>query len=368
MSHAPTQTTTIQDLRSPAENYMAPVVAGFFDLQGFELLQRVAKAFASSSLVPQQYQNNIANCMIALNLARRLRADELMVMQNLYIVHGNPGWSSKFLIASVNTCGRFETLRYEWRGQPGADDYGCRAWTIERSTGEKLFGTWIDWKMVKAEGWNKKSGSKWLTMPDQMFIYRAAAFWQRGYAPEISMGLMSGEELEDTLEARRTQDGTISVDVDALRAQAAEQAARSRSADTAKHPDATDVEARDVPVHPTASPAQAHAEAGNPAQHAATAAPATQADPAGGHQPNLPGAEEDPGLDPAKVEHQIQNARSIDVLDLASDSIEGVNDLGERARLRQIYQERRNAMVRQAEQHAQQRPAGTSRRRMAAPE
>lgn len=186
----------------------APVRAGFFDLDGFELLQRVAKAFASSTLVPEAYRNNVPNCMIALNLASRLRADELMVMQNLYIVHGNPGWSSKFLIASVNTCGRFETLRYEWRGQEGADNYGCRAWTIEKSTGERLNGVWIDWKMVKAEGWSKKSGSKWLTMADQMFIYRSAAFWQRGYAPEISMGLSTAEELHDVIDVRA--DGTVS--------------------------------------------------------------------------------------------------------------------------------------------------------------
>ncbi|MGC4059378.1 MAG: hypothetical protein QM749_00365 [Aquabacterium sp.] len=153
--------------------------------------------------------------MIALNLARRLNADELMVMQNLYIVHGQPGWSSKFLIASVNTCGRYESLRYEWRGTPGTDDYGCRAWTIEKSTGEKLFGIWVDWKMVKAEGWCNKSGSKWKTMPDQMFIYRSAAFWQRGYAPEISMGLSSAEELADVVDVR--SDGSYTVTSESLR-------------------------------------------------------------------------------------------------------------------------------------------------------
>jgi hypothetical protein len=216
--NAPTA-TSIQTLRNPppAEAQLPAVRAGFFDLQGFELLQRVAKAFASSTLVPQQYQGNVPNCMIALNLARRLGADELMVMQNLYIVHGNPGWSSKFLIASVNTCGRYESLRYEWRGQPNADDFGCRAWTVERSTGTRLDGVWIDWKMVKAEGWNKKSGSKWLTMPDQMFVYRAAAFWQRAYAPEISMGLSTAEELADSFDAKRNADGSFSVDLDALR-------------------------------------------------------------------------------------------------------------------------------------------------------
>jgi hypothetical protein len=204
-------------LRTPPQSYeVAPVRAGFFDLQGFELLQRVAKAFASSSLVPKQYQGNMANCMIALNLARRLNADELMVMQNLYIVHGNPGWSSKFLIACVNTCGRFNALRYEWRGKPGDKNYGCRAWTIEKSTGERLDGVWVDWTMVKAEGWDAKSGSKWLTMPDQMFIYRSAAFWQRGYAPEISMGLVSAEELADVVEVRG--DGSVSVTTEMLRA------------------------------------------------------------------------------------------------------------------------------------------------------
>ena len=213
--------TPIHSLRNqqPAEASMPVVRASFFDLQGFELLQRVAKAFASSTLVPQAYQGNVANCMIALNLAERLRADALMVMQNLYIVHGNPGWSSKFLIASVNTCGRYESLRYEWRGEKGTDDYGCRAWTVEKSTGEKLFGVWIDWKMVKAEGWNKKSGSKWLTMEDQMFVYRSAAFWQRAYAPEISMGLPSAAEVGDTYDAQRGADGAYEVSMGDLRQQ-----------------------------------------------------------------------------------------------------------------------------------------------------
>lgn len=215
--NAPTQQTTLAAMRQPAPEQQQVVRAGFFDLQGFELLQRVAKAFASSTLVPAQYQGNISNCMIALNLSERLQADALMVMQNLYIVHGNPGWSSKFLIASVNTCGRYESMRYEWVGEKGKDSYGCRAWTIEKSTGEKLFGIAVTWEMVKAEGWNKKSGSKWLTMPDQMFIYRAAAFWQRVYAPEISMGLSTAEEMQDTFDARRGSDGTYEVTTESLR-------------------------------------------------------------------------------------------------------------------------------------------------------
>jgi hypothetical protein len=52
-------------------------------------------------------------------------------------------------------------------------------------------------EMADKEGWTKKPGSKWLSMPNQMLRYRAAAFWQRAYCPEISMGLMTAEEAED---------------------------------------------------------------------------------------------------------------------------------------------------------------------------
>jgi hypothetical protein len=169
------------------------VMPGFNSNSSWELAQRIGKAFASSSLVPQQYQGNLANCIVALEMANRMGASPLMVMQNLYIVHGNPGWSSKFLIASFNQCGRFSSLRYEW----SADRAACRAWAIEKATGDRIDGPQVTLAMAKDEGWSTKSGSKWKTMPELMMMYRAAAFLIRTYAPEISMGLQSQEELED---------------------------------------------------------------------------------------------------------------------------------------------------------------------------
>lgn len=214
------QPTTLAQMQTSAvaqpKQSRPPVSMSFFDLDGFELMQRIAKAFATSNLVPKQYQGNLPNCMIALDMARRIGANPLMVMQNLYIVHGTPGWSSKFLIATVNTCGRYSTLRYEWTGTKGKDDYGCRAWAVEKETGERLDGIWVTWKMVKAEGWASKNGSKWMTMEDQMFIYRAAAFWQRAYAPDLGMGLITEEEIRDTYEAQRGNDGSYSVQLEDL--------------------------------------------------------------------------------------------------------------------------------------------------------
>ena len=108
------------------------LVPGFGNLESFELMQRQAKLLANSSLVPKEYQNNLANCVIALNMANRMNADPLMVMQNLYIVHGKPSWSSQFLISTFNASGRFSSLRYEWVGEEGTDRWGCKAWAINR--------------------------------------------------------------------------------------------------------------------------------------------------------------------------------------------------------------------------------------------
>lgn len=165
--------------------------------ENFALLQRVATMLSQSTLVPKEYQGNLPNCIIALNMAQRIGADPLMVMQNLYIVHGRPGWSAQFVIATFNHCGRFSALRYEWQGERGKADWGCRAWAIEHATSERLNGAWITWEMVRAEAWDAKNGSKWKTMPEQMFLYRAGAWFVRAYAPEIAMGLQTVEELAD---------------------------------------------------------------------------------------------------------------------------------------------------------------------------
>ncbi|HET9189811.1 MAG TPA: hypothetical protein VFN69_04485 [Rudaea sp.] len=164
----------------------------------FELAQRKAKALASSDIIPQAYRGNLPNVLIALEIAERIGASPLQVMQNLHLIQGKPSWSSSFLIATVNACGRFTPMRFEVKGEdPAKDDYRVRAFAEDKATGERCVGPWITWTMVKAEGWLKKPGSKWATMPELMFLYRAAGFWSRVYAPEVSMGILTREEVED---------------------------------------------------------------------------------------------------------------------------------------------------------------------------
>lgn len=162
----------------------------------FELLQRQAKMLASSTLVPKEFQGNIANCGIAINIARRLQADAFMVCQNVDVIHGRPSFRASFLIAMVNASGRFTPLQFRMEGD--GVSRSCVAHAKSKDTGESIEGPPITMAMAKAEGWSTKTGSKWITMPELMLRYRAAAFFARLYAPDITLGMQTAEEAQDT--------------------------------------------------------------------------------------------------------------------------------------------------------------------------
>lgn len=207
----------------------------FFDPSQYETIKKVSTMFANSELVPDMYRETdknplskaMANCMIALEISQRIGASPLMVMQNLVIIYGRPSWSSTFLIATVNTCGRFEPLKYKFLNQgklgkvpyteyvwqdkrkvpktttfdgTNIDNIQCIAYTTAKGSDEILESAPIDVRMAIEEGWFTKNGSKWPTMTKQMLIYRSASFWTRAYAPELSMGMQTAEEIRDIID------------------------------------------------------------------------------------------------------------------------------------------------------------------------
>jgi len=168
-----------------------------FSPSGFELAQRIAKSLASSTLVPKIYQgqDGLANCLIALEIANRIKISPMVVMQNMVPINGRPSWSSQYLIATVNACGKFSPLRYIFDNEDGPTSCYCEAKDL--TSGEVLRGEKITIAMAKAEGWYSRNGSKWPTMPGQMLRFRAASWWQRVYCPELSLGLPTQEEAID---------------------------------------------------------------------------------------------------------------------------------------------------------------------------
>lgn len=243
-----------KDPQQQTQTAMVPVSFNLLDPQQFATMQRVCKVYASSDMVPDIYRATsteneikaIGNCMIAIEIAMRTNASVLMVMQNLVPIHGKPSWSSKFLIASVNACGRFDQLQYKMEnlGKIGVVEYTvydkvwetsstgkkyqknvartekfdgtnvdniqCIAYTSQKGKTDVLESSPVSILMAVKEGWYTKNGSKWQTMPIKMLKYRAASFWTNEHAPEISMGIRTIEEQEDMGEVQDAECEIIS--------------------------------------------------------------------------------------------------------------------------------------------------------------
>lgn len=163
----------------------------------FQKKWEMAQAMAHSSLIPSAYKGKPADVLMAMEVAEQMRLSLFTVTQNLDVIKGKTGWKSTFIIAMINSCGRFkDELQFEWYGNKDQDSFGCRAFTT-KIDGTVLNGTWITIAMAKAEGWFNKDGSKWKTMPTQMLMYRAASFFGRVFVPDLLLGLQSSEEIID---------------------------------------------------------------------------------------------------------------------------------------------------------------------------
>lgn len=174
----------------------------FASISNFENAQRMAKVLCGSNLVPSTYRgaDAIGDCVIALGMANRMGCDPVMVMQNLYVVHGRPAWSGQFVIAAINQSGRFaEPLHFIEVGTQGQDDWGFYAETTANNTGKIVKGPTITISLAKAEGWYQKN-AKWKNMPEMMLRYRAGSWFGRTECPEILMGFQSREEVVDAIE------------------------------------------------------------------------------------------------------------------------------------------------------------------------
>ena len=191
----------IERQRAMAETTFGGQISPFSNGDAFKLACAMAERIADSSLLPEDYRGKPENVLIAMDYASRLpNISPIMLIQNMDVVKGRPALRGAFLAGLINHSPLFSRLKYEFRGtdNPGgkpSPDYGCRAYAVERETGEIIYGTWIDWRMVEAEGWS--ANKKWTSMRDQMFEYRAAAFWSRANASDITLGMYETEELRD---------------------------------------------------------------------------------------------------------------------------------------------------------------------------
>lgn len=253
-------TAQLSDLRHPpsAIAQQPDQIVDMFSARGFELAQRIAKAFSCSDAVPAQFRSMVekkgrngstwvenpsamGNCIVAIETARAVGMSITAVMQNANVIEGRLSWSAQFVIAAINASGRFTPLRFQmrdggrikakyrekqgWNDQKRGYDYlekvvevdniECVAWALPRNVPippnvytldqakaaglPVIEGAPVSMQLAVEEGWYSKSGSKWQTgMKTLMLQYRAGTFFGRIHAPDIVMGMgRTTEEIID---------------------------------------------------------------------------------------------------------------------------------------------------------------------------
>ena len=161
----------------------------------FEFAQRQAKSLCESNLVPISYQGQkgLPNCLVAIEMSKRMKLSPLTVMQNLNVIHGTPTWSAQFITSQILGCGRFTNFDYLVKGEGDTLEVQCVATRLED---QKLVkGTTVSMRMARLEGWTRNS--KYQSMPELMLRNRAATFFGRQYIPDLLLGVQTSEEVVD---------------------------------------------------------------------------------------------------------------------------------------------------------------------------
>lgn len=181
----------------------------------YNQLKSVASTFAQSQLVPEHFRNKPHDVFIALHMAKRLGCDPILVLQNIYIVQGTPGWKANFVVGQANMSKVFGS-KIRWRteryGEPlkttrmvgprgnkkqvdvTVPNISVTAYAKDPDGGDDLEAE-VSMQMAIDEGWTENP--KYTSMGEHMLKYRAATFLIRLYAPEVLLGVPVADELDD---------------------------------------------------------------------------------------------------------------------------------------------------------------------------
>ena len=195
-------------------------VSVFEDPTAFAAKLKMAETLSQTQFVPEAFRGKPEDCLVVLDMAARLDLNPFAVFPDIYVIDNRASFSSKFLIALVNRCGRFSRIKFEegidgeaevtfsgWGDQRGqrktwkekVPNYWAIASFTELTSGETYSSPRIDMKFADKNGWVQKNGSKWQTMPEIMCRYRSASILIKSTCPEIVMGM---EWADDVLDAR----------------------------------------------------------------------------------------------------------------------------------------------------------------------
>lgn len=164
------------------------------DVSQMKFQYKMANVLAQGNSVPERFKNKPGDILIGMDIAIRAGQPLSMILNNMYSVYGQIGWSGQYAIMAINACKKFSPLKFVF----SPDNNSCYAQATRLADGEVLKSEVISLELARKEGWLDKNGSKWKVYPQQMMRYRSASFFARAYCPEVLYGYQTQDEIQDT--------------------------------------------------------------------------------------------------------------------------------------------------------------------------
>ena len=179
------------------------------DVKAFDQIQRIAKMYERSSLIPQHLRcfdhadrydeaGTIANVSLVIMQAFRWKIDPAVCMAHSYELRGRLGYEGKLVAAIVNTRGGIEgRLKYDHKGS-GKDRTVIVSGKFKGET--EIRTVELTYKDAVTRDKQGKEKEAWTRDPDQKLCYGGATKWARRHCPEVIAGVYIEDDL-DRIEA-----------------------------------------------------------------------------------------------------------------------------------------------------------------------
>ena len=171
----------------------------------------IAKEYAASDFVPENFKRKPGNTMIAMDIANRSGSPVLEVMNNIFIDRsGRLGFQTPYAISMANRLGPFKHPIC-WKTEKKDDDIIVTAYSKLKVNGEEVSSPPISYKKVKEAGWTSTSkGVKavYVAEPLQMLRYKSALMLIRAYCAEVLFGMSTNldDEFIENEKSKNTND------------------------------------------------------------------------------------------------------------------------------------------------------------------
>jgi hypothetical protein len=211
-----------------------------FDTARFEHFQRIAALMAGASLIPEHLRvfrdrngnvaradtagavfderSTVGNCLMVVNQAEKWRVDPFMLAQETFRTpNGQMGYGGKAVAAALFSVYGIK-LEHEFVGEKGKDSRGIILRGPRPGDGVvvEIDGTVSKWQTKNRDGSVKQN---WLNQPDDQLIYRGTRQWCRRHAPEVMMGVVTDDDIDEMSEYVRAARATpVQSSVSRLRA------------------------------------------------------------------------------------------------------------------------------------------------------